>query len=34
MTFSSFLVLWAGAVLCTAIALILYFFIIDVTNNK
>ena len=34
MTFSSFLMLWAGCVLFTAMALILYFFIIDVTNNK
>ena len=34
MTFTSFLVLWAGSVLCTVMALILYFFIIDITNNK
>ena len=36
MTFSSFLILWAVFVMFTAIAwaLILYFFLLDVTNNK
>jgi hypothetical protein len=34
MTFSSFLTLWAGCVLFTVMVLILYFFIIDVTNDK
>ena len=34
MTFSSFLALWAASVLFTAVVLILYFFIIDITNNK
>ena len=37
MTFSSFLALWAASVLFTyihVVALILYFFIIDVTSDK
>ena len=34
MTFTSFLILWAACVLFTAMALILYFFLLDITNNK
>ena len=34
MTFTTFLLIWAGSVLFTATALIVYFFLLDITNNK
>ena len=34
MIFTAFLLFWAGCVLFTAMALIFYFFLLDITNNK